>query len=81
MNNNSFPAMAIVVLSIAIVAVLLMIFSPNESTPEQEPTEVKETVLEMEQPEELDESVFAHDENDGGFWVIEAQLVPEEWKK
>ena len=81
MNNNSFPAMAIVVLSIAIVAVLLVIFSPKENEPEQESAEVKETVLEMEQPEELDESVFEIDENDGGLWVIEAMVVPEEWKR
>ena len=65
----------IFVLSLAIIVVLCLIFSVSD----KEQVEAKEEIVEEEQQTIYLEN-FAVDE-DNGFYVIEALLVPEEWKQ
>ena len=61
------------VLSLAIIVVLCLIFS----TSDKEQVEAKEEIVEEEQ-QPIDLENFEMDD-DGGFYVIEALLVPKEW--
>ena len=62
------------VLSLAIIVVLCLIFSKSD----KEQVEAKEEIVEEEQ-QTIDLENFEVDE-DGGFYVIEALLVPKEWR-
>ena len=62
------------VLSLAIIVVICLIFS----TSDKEQVEAKEEIVEEEQ-QPIDLENFEVDE-DGGFYVIEALLVPKEWR-
>ena len=62
------------VLSLAIIVVLCLIFSKSD----KEQVEAKEEIVEEEQ-QTIDLENFAVDE-DNGFYVIEALIVPKEWR-
>ena len=62
------------VLSLAIIVVLCLIFSKSD----KEQVEAKEEIVEEEQ-QPIDLENFEMDD-DGGFYVIEALLVPKEWR-
>ena len=62
------------VLSLAIIVVLCLIFSASDKGQ----VEAKEEIVEEEQ-QTIDLENFEVDE-DGGFYVIEALLVPKEWR-
>ena len=64
----------IFVLSLAIIVVLYLIFSKSD----KREVEAKEEIVEKEQ-QTIDLENFAIDE-DNGFYVIEALLVPKEWR-
>ena len=64
----------IFVLSLAIIVVLCLIFSKSD----KEQVEAKEEIVEEEQ-QTIDLENFEMDE-DGGFYMIEALLVPKEWR-
>ena len=65
----------IFVLSLAIIVVLCLIFSKSDKRQQNETKE--EIVEEKQQPIDLEN--FAVDE-DNGFYVIEALIVPKEWR-
>ena len=62
------------VLSLAIIVVLCLIFSKSD----KREVEAKEEIVEEEQ-QTIDLENFEMDD-DGGFYVIEAMLVPKEWR-
>ena len=62
------------VLSLAIIVVLCLIFSKSD----KEQVEAKEEIVEEEQ-QTIDLENFEMDDY-GGFYVIEALLVPKEWR-
>ena len=62
------------VLSLAIIVVLCLIFS----TSDKREVETKEEIIEEKQ-QTIDLENFAVDE-DNGFYVIEALIVPKEWR-
>ena len=62
------------VLSLAIIVVLCLIFSKSDKIE----VEAKEEIVEEEQ-HTIDLKNFEMDD-DGGFYVIEALLVPKEWR-
>lgn len=62
------------VLSLAIIVVLCLIFSKSD----KREVEAKEEIVE-EEHQTIDLENFEVDE-DGGFYVIEALLVPKEWR-
>ena len=62
------------VLSLAIIVVLCLIFSKSD----KREVEAKEEIVDEEQ-QTIDLENFEVDE-DGGFYVIEALLVPKEWR-
>ena len=62
------------VLSLAIIVVLCLIFSKSD----KRQNEVKEDIAE-EKYQPIDLENFAVDE-DNGFYVIEALIVPKEWR-
>ena len=64
----------IFVLSLAIIVVLCLIFSKSD----KREVEAKEEIVEEEQ-QPIDLENFEMDD-DGGFYVIEALLVPKEWR-
>ena len=64
----------IFVLSLAIIVVLCLIFSKSDKGQ----VEAKEEIVEVEQ-QPINLENFEVDE-DGGFYVIEASLVPKEWR-
>lgn len=64
----------IFVLSLAIIVVLCLIFSKSD----KREVEAKEEIVEEEQ-QTIDFENFEMDD-DGGFYVIEALLVPKEWR-
>lgn len=64
----------IFVLSLAIIVVLCLIFSKSD----KEQVEAKEEIVEEEQ-QTINLENFETDD-DGGFYVIEALLVPKEWR-
>ena len=64
----------IFVLSLAIIVVLCLIFSKSDKRQNESKEEIVE---EKQQPIDLEN--FEMDD-DGGFYVIEALLVPKEWR-
>ena len=64
----------IFVLSLAIIVVLCIIFSKSD----KREVETKEEIVKEEQ-QTIDLENFAVDE-DNGFYVIEALIVPKEWR-
>ena len=62
------------VLSLAIIVVLCLIFSASD----KREVETKEEIVKEEQ-QTIDLENFEMDD-DGGFYVIEALLVPKEWR-
>ena len=73
-RRMGIKGLLISVLSLAIIVVLCLIFS----TSDKEQVEAKEEIVEEEQ-QHIDLENFEMDD-DGGFYVIEALLVPKEWR-
>ena len=73
-RGTGIKGFLISVLSLAIIVVLCLIFSKSD----KEQVEAKEEIVEEEQ-QTIDLENFEVDE-DGGFYVIEALLVPKEWR-
>ena len=73
-RRTGIKGFLISVLSLAIIVVLCLIFS----TSDKEQVEAKEEIVEEEQ-QPIDLENFEMDD-DGGFYVIEALLVPKEWR-
>lgn len=73
-RGMGIKAFLIFVLSLAIIVVLCLIFSKSDKWQ----VEAKEEIVEEEQ-QTIDLENFAVDE-DNGFYVIEALLVPKEWR-
>ena len=73
-RRTGIKGFLIAVLSLAIIVVLCLIFSKSD----KEQVEAKEEIVEEEQ-QTIDLENFEVDE-DGGFYVIEALLVPKEWR-
>ena len=73
-RGMGIKAFLIFVLSLAIIVVLCLIFSKSD----KREVEAKEEIVEEEQ-QTIDLENFEVDE-DGGFYVIEALLVPKEWR-
>lgn len=73
-RGMGIKAFLIFVLSLAIIVVLCLIFSKSD----KREVEAKEEIVEKEQ-QTIDLENFAIDE-DNGFYVIEALLVPKEWR-
>ena len=73
-RGTGIKGFLISVLSLAIIVVLCLIFS----TSDKEQVEAKEEIVEEEQ-QPIDLENFEMDD-DGGFYVIEALLVPKEWR-
>ena len=79
MRIGDAKAFLIIVLSLAIVFVLCLIFS--EADKKQSESELESEVKEytgIQEPLDLKNFVI---DDDGGFYVIEALLVPDEWKQ
>ena len=73
-RRTGIKGFLISVLSLAIIVVLCLIFSVSD----KEQVEAKEEIVEEEQ-QTIDLENFEIDD-DGGFYVIEALLVPKEWR-
>ena len=73
-RRTGIKGFLISVLSLAIIVVLCLIFSASD----KREVETKEEIVEEEQ-QTIDLENFEVDE-DGGFYVIEALLVPKEWR-
>ena len=73
-RGTGIKGFLISVLSLAIIVVLCLIFSASD----KREVETKEEIVEEEQ-QTIDLENFEVDE-DGGFYVIEALLVPKEWE-
>ena len=73
-RGTGIKGFLISVLSLAIIVVLCLIFSASD----KREVEAKEEIVEEEQ-QTIDLENFEVDE-DGGFYVIEALLVPKEWR-
>ena len=73
-RGTGIKGFLISVLSLAIIVVLCLIFSKSD----KEQVEAKEEIVEEEQ-QTIDLENFEVDEY-GGFYVIEALLVPKEWR-
>ena len=73
-RGTGIKGFLISVLSLAIIVVLCLIFSKSDKWQ----VEAKEEIVEEEQ-QTIDLENFAVDE-DNGFYVIEALLVPKEWR-
>ena len=73
-RRTGIKGFLIAVLSLAIIVVLCLIFSASD----KREVETKEEIVEEEQ-QTIDLENFEVDE-DGGFYVIEALLVPKEWR-
>lgn len=73
MKINNIKTFLIIVLSLAIIFVVILIASESENESDVEVEDASEIV-------NIDEGIFVCDD-DGGFWVIEAIPVPEEWKR
>ena len=79
MKSGDVKAFLIIVLSLAIVFVLCLIFAEADKKQSENnaATEIEEDT-EILQPLDLKNFVI---DDDGGFYVIEALLVPEEWSE
>ena len=73
-RGTGIKGFLISVLSLAIIVVLCLIFSASD----KREVETKEEIVEEEQ-QTIDLENFEMDD-DGGFYVIEALLVPKEWR-
>ena len=73
-RGTGIKGFLISVLSLAIIVVLCLIFSKSD----KEQVEAKEEIVE-EELQTIDLENFEVDD-DGGFYVIEALLVPKEWR-
>ena len=73
-RGTGIKGFLISVLSLAIIVVLCLIFSKSD----KREVEAKEEIVEEEQ-QIIDLENFAVDK-DNGFYVIEALLVPKEWR-
>ena len=73
-RRTGIKGFLISVLSLAIIVVLCLIFSKSD----KREVEAKEEIVEEEQ-QTIDLENFEMDD-DGGFYVIEALLVPKEWR-
>ena len=73
-RGTGIKGFLISVLSLAIIVVLCLIFSKSD----KREVEAKEEIVKEEQ-QTIDLENFEVDE-DGGFYVIEALLVPKEWR-
>lgn len=79
MRSGDVKAFLIIVLSLAIVFVLCLIFSEVDKKQSENNAETNiDEEAEVQQPLDLKNFVI---DDDGGFYVIEALLVPEEWKQ
>ena len=79
MRSGDVKAFLIIVLSLAIVFVLCLIFSKADKKQSENNAETNiDEEAEVQQPLDLKNFVI---DDDGGFYVIEALLVPEEWKQ
>ena len=74
-RRTGIKAFMIFVTFLANILVLCMILSESKGQ-----VEAKEEIVEEEKQQPIDLEKFDVDE-DGGFYVIEALLVPEEWKQ
>ena len=79
MRSGDVKAFLIIVLSLAIVFVLCLIFAEADKKQSENnaAAEIEEDT-EIQQPLDLNNFVIDYD---GGFYVIEALLVPQEWKQ
>ena len=77
MKSGDVKAFLIIVLSLATVVVLCLIFAEADKKQSENnaAAEIEEDT-EIQQPLDLKNFVI---DDDGGFYVIEALLVPEEW--
>ena len=73
-RGTGIKGFLISVLSLAIIVVLCLIFSSSD----KRELEAKEDIV-VEEQQTIDLENFEVDE-DGGFYVIEALLVPKEWR-
>ena len=73
-RGTGIKGFLISVLSLAIIVVLCLIFSKSDKVQ----NETKEEIVEEKQ-QPIDLENFAVDE-DNGFYVIEALIVPKEWR-
>lgn len=73
-RGTGIKGFLIAVLSLAIIVVLCLIFSASD----KREVETKEEIV-KEKQQTIDLENFEIDE-DGGFYVIEALLVPKEWR-
>ena len=79
MRSGDVKAFLIIVLSLAIVFVLCLIFAEADKKQSGNNAEINiDEEAEVQQPLDLKNFVI---DDDGGFYVIEALLVPEEWKQ
>lgn len=74
-RRTRIKAFMIFVTFLANILVLYMILSESDKGQ----VEAKEEIVEEEKQQPIDLEKFDIDE-DGGYWVIEAILVPEEWR-
>ena len=79
MRSGDVKAFLIIVLSLAIVFVLCLIFAEADKKQSENNAEAEiEEDTEIQQPLDLNNFVI---DDDGGFYVIEALLVPEDWNQ
>ena len=78
-RRTGIKGFLIAVISLAIVFVLCLIFAEADKKQSENNAEAEiEEDTEIQQPLDLKNFVI---DDDGGFYVIEALLVPEEWKQ
>ena len=78
-RRTGIKGFLIAVISLAIVFVLCLIFSEADKKQSENNAETNiDEEAEVQQPLDLKNFVI---DDDGGFYVIEALLVPEEWKQ
>ena len=78
-RRTGIKGFLIAVISLAIVFVLCLIFAEVDKKQSENNAEAEiEEDTEIQQPLDLKNFVI---DDDGGFYVIEALLVPEEWKQ
>ena len=78
-RRTGIKGFLIAVISLAIVFVLCLIFAEADKKQSENNAETNiDEEAEVQQPLDLKNFVI---DDDGGFYVIEALLVPEEWKQ